>query len=226
MNRAAKLFARPGIHNGQLRGLLGDIVNIAAAGRPAHATFRPIRDMGAGATMTPRVQRTLFAVVGVDTTRAATGRPRVTCTRTCTRPTIPVCAGRKKEGVLVQDEADGDGVSLSNSGPCGFSFSCTANQCSTRPRAAAVIGFWPRLRAWRNDMPASRQTLRLSRLWTRRLSLAAHFAHRIFRRIRSYSKRRGCNCFHFANCPKTCLTGKMIKTPGIAVVSASNISLP
>jgi hypothetical protein len=70
MNRAAKLFARPGIHNGQLRGLLGDIVNIAAAGRLAHATFRPIRDTGAGATMTPRVQRTpIRGIVGADAAR-------------------------------------------------------------------------------------------------------------------------------------------------------------
>jgi hypothetical protein len=42
------------MHNGQLRGLLGDIVNIAGAGRRGHATFRPIRGARAGVIETPR----------------------------------------------------------------------------------------------------------------------------------------------------------------------------
>jgi len=192
MNRAAKLFARPGIHNGQLRGLPGDIVNIAAAGRLAHATFRPIRVMGAGATKTPRVQRTLFAVVGVDTTRAAAGRPRVTCTRTCTRPTIPVCAGRKRRACRVPDEADGDGVSLSNSALRFFIFlRCKpmfdAPARSGRYRLLAVIAGLVERYA---GVPANAATVSIM---DPALPLAAHFAHRIFRRIRSYSKRRGCN---------------------------------
>jgi hypothetical protein len=133
MNRAAKLFARPGIHNGQLRGLLGDIVNIAAAGRLAHATFRPIRDMGAGATMTPRVQRTpIRGLVGADAARrtgpafASLARElapdrRYRFTRAVKGGRVGTKQRRRRRGIALQFRTS------------RFSFSCTANQCSTRP---------------------------------------------------------------------------------------------
>jgi hypothetical protein len=68
-----------------LRGFLGDIVNIAWAGRLVHATFRPIRDMRG------RVR---------DAARAkdagAPGRTR-SARIICTRSAMRVCAGREME---------------------------------------------------------------------------------------------------------------------------------
>lgn len=85
--RAAKLFAGLAMHNGQLHRLLGDIVNVAGAGRLRacdHSTYPAPRARcnraAAHALATPS---TLFA-----SEAAGAARPRPPAPDTCARPII------------------------------------------------------------------------------------------------------------------------------------------